>query len=92
MRNLFTPQEIDLKIKIIAKKISAEHQGDKTPVVMVGLLNGAFMFYSDLVRNLSIDVECDFKESKAIQPSLSKVISKFLKTLRLLSKVSTYTW
>mgnify|MGYP003658081031 CR=1 FL=1 len=65
MRNLLNPQEIDLKIKILAKKISAEHQGDKTPVVMVGLLNGAFMFYSDLVRNMSIDIECDFMRVKS---------------------------
>ena len=32
---------------------------------MVGLLNGAFMFYADLVRNLSVDVECDFVRVKS---------------------------
>jgi hypoxanthine phosphoribosyltransferase len=65
MTQLFSLKEIDFKTKVIAKQISAEHQGDKTPVVMVGLLNGAFMFYADLVRNMTIDVECDFMRVKS---------------------------
>ena len=65
MRELLSAKDIDIQTKIIAKKISDEHRGDKTPVVMVGLLNGAFMFYADLVRNMSIDVECDFMRVKS---------------------------
>jgi hypoxanthine phosphoribosyltransferase len=65
MIELYSPHEIDIRTKIIAKQISAEHNGDKTPVVMVGLLNGAFMFYTDLVRNMSIDIECDFMRVKS---------------------------
>ena len=65
MVEIFNIKEIEIKTKILAKQISAEHNGDKTPVVMVGLLNGAFMFYSDLVRNMSIDLECDFMRVKS---------------------------
>ena len=65
MTELISAKDIDIQTKIIAKQISAEHNGDKTPVVMVGLLNGAFMFYTDLVRNMSIDVECDFMRVKS---------------------------
>ena len=65
MQQLINAKDIDIQTKIIAKKISAEHSGDRTPVVMVGLLNGAFMFYADLVRNLTIDVECDFMRVKS---------------------------
>jgi hypoxanthine phosphoribosyltransferase len=65
MIELYTTKEIEIKTKILAKQISSEHNGDKTPVVMVGLLNGAFMFYSDLVRNMSIDLECDFMRVKS---------------------------
>ena len=65
MQLLLNNKDIDIQTKIIAKKISAEHNGDRTPVVMVGLLNGAFMFYADLVRNLGIDVECDFMRVKS---------------------------
>ena len=32
---------------------------------MVGLLNGCFAFYSDLVRAVPLDVECDFMRVKS---------------------------
>ena len=65
MRELIPIKEIDFQTKIVAKRISDDNRGDKTPVVMVGLLNGCFMFYADLVRNLKIDVECDFMRVKS---------------------------
>ena len=65
MRELIPIKEIDFQTKIVAKRISDDHRGDKTPVVMIGLLNGCFMFYADLVRNLKIDVECDFMRVKS---------------------------
>ena len=65
MKLLFDKKEIEFRTKIIAKQITDDHRGDKTPIVMVGLLNGAFMFYADLVRNLDIDVECDFMRVKS---------------------------
>ena len=65
MRELLSAKDIDIQTKIIAKQISDDHRGDRTPIVMVGLLNGAFMFYADLVRNLKIDVECDFMRVKS---------------------------
>ena len=65
MRELFKPKEIQFQTKIIGKQIADDHRGDKTPIVMVGLLNGAFMFYSELVKHMSIDVECDFMRVKS---------------------------
>jgi len=65
MIELYSSKDIDIKTKIIAQQISREHHNDSTPVVMVGVLNGAFMFYSDLVRNMDIDVECDFIRVKS---------------------------
>jgi len=65
MRELLSAKDIDIQTKIVAKQISDDHRGDRTPVVMVGLLNGAFMFYADLVRNMGIDVECDFMRVKS---------------------------
>lgn len=65
MVELLSAKDIDIQTKIIAKQIGDDHRGDRTPVVMVGLLNGAFMFYADLVRNMSIDVECDFMRVKS---------------------------
>lgn len=65
MLELIGEKEINIRTKIVAKQITDEHRGDKTPVVMVGLLNGCFAFYSDLVRAMPIDVECDFMRVKS---------------------------
>jgi hypoxanthine phosphoribosyltransferase len=65
MTELISAHDIDIKTKILAKQISDEHRGSATPIVMIGVLNGAFMFYSDLVRNMDIDVECDFIRVKS---------------------------
>jgi hypoxanthine phosphoribosyltransferase len=65
MRELINAKDIDIQTKIIGKQISDDHRGDKTPIVMVGLLNGCFAFYSDLVRSMPIDVECDFMRVKS---------------------------
>lgn len=65
MIELFGPQQVELRTRILAKNISDEHRGDKTPVVMICVLNGGFMFYTELVKSLTIDVECDFVRVKS---------------------------
>jgi hypoxanthine phosphoribosyltransferase len=65
MRELISAKNIEIQTKIIGKRIADDHRGDKTPVVMVGLLNGCFAFYSDLVRATPIDMECDFMRVKS---------------------------
>ncbi len=65
MKELFKPRAIDFETKIIAKQISDEHRHDKTPIVFICLLNGGFMFFSDLVKNVTIDIECDFMRVKS---------------------------
>jgi len=44
MTELITEKDIQIQTRILAKRIADEHRGDKTPVVLVGLLNGCFMF------------------------------------------------
>lgn len=51
-------EEIDKRLKVIGEQISLDFQND-APVI-IGVLNGAFMFLSDLVRYLSIPVEISF--------------------------------
>mgnify|MGYP001239578291 FL=1 len=65
MKQLITEKEIDIQSKIVAKQINDKHKGDKTPVVFVGLLNGCFMFYSDFIKNITFDVECEFMRVKS---------------------------
>ena len=82
MRELITAKDIDIQTKIIGKQIADDHRGDKTPIVMVGLLNGCFAFYSDLVRATPIDMECDFMRVKSYTKRKQGdiVISKDLET------------
>lgn len=82
MTELLTAKEIQFQTKIIGKQIADDHRGDKTPVVMVGLLNGCFAFYSDLVRATPIDMECDFMRVKSYinRKQGDIVISKDLET------------
>ena len=51
-------KEIKTRIKEIAKEIQKEYKG-KVPV-FIGVLNGAFIFMSDLIREVNIDCEIDF--------------------------------
>lgn len=50
--------KIQSRIKELAEKISKDYKG-KVPV-FIGVLNGSFIFMSDLVKNISIDCEIDF--------------------------------
>ena len=82
MVELISAKDIDFQTKIVGKQIADQHKGDKTPVVMVGLLNGCFAFYSDLVRATPIDMECDFMRVKSYinRKQGDIVISKDLET------------
>ena len=61
---LFTSKQIQEKVKEIAHRISFKHTVDDD-VVMICVLNGGFMFFSDLVKNMSIDFEVDFIRAKS---------------------------
>ena len=49
---------IQSRIKELAETISKDYKG-KVPV-FIGVLNGSFIFMSDLVKNIGIDCEIDF--------------------------------
>jgi hypoxanthine phosphoribosyltransferase len=50
--------EIDNAVKKVADRINADYQG-KNPLFLV-VLNGAFMFASDLLKKITIDCEISF--------------------------------
>ncbi len=55
---LISEQEIERRVKELARQISDDYRG-KCPI-LIGVLNGAFIFLSDLIRALEIDCEVDF--------------------------------
>ena len=82
MEKAISERDLDIQIKILAKKINDEHRDDPTPVVMVCVLNGGFMFFSDLVKEITIPVELDFIRCKSYygRKQGDLVVSKDLET------------
>lgn len=57
-RVLVTREEIAAKVKELGRRINADYQG-KSPVV-VCILKGAVIFFSDLLRELDLPLDIDF--------------------------------
>ena len=55
---MISERRIKTKVKELARKISREYKG-RLPV-FIGILNGSFIFFSDLIREVTIDCEIDF--------------------------------
>lgn len=58
MREVYSSQTIATRVGEIAKAINATYAGQELVVVCV--LKGAVMFFSDLIRQLNLNVEIDF--------------------------------
>ena len=61
---LITSQQIQDKVTEMAHAIDFKHTSNDE-IVMICVLNGGVMFFSDLVRNMSTDVEFDFMRVKS---------------------------
>lgn len=57
------PDSIQMRIHELGRALSATHQG-RNPLV-IGLLDGAFVFLADLVRTLGFDCEVEFWRLKS---------------------------
>ena len=55
---LLTEEKIQKRIKELAEQISLEYKSSVP--VFIGVLNGSFLFMSDLIRYLNINCEIDF--------------------------------
>jgi hypoxanthine phosphoribosyltransferase len=55
---MLSEEEIKSKVKELGKRIEADYKGEE--VIVVGILNGAFIFIADLIRNIDLDVRMDF--------------------------------
>ena len=58
MKLVLSREQIQARVKELAQQISNDYAGLEP--TLVGVLNGVFMFYADLVRNMSIPVQVDF--------------------------------
>lgn len=82
MKILYNKEQIQTAVNKIATEISNKHYNDPNPPVMICVLNGAFMFFTDLVKAVNIDCEIDFIRAKSYtdQTQSEVVILKDIET------------
>lgn len=66
---LYSAGQIEKRVGEIAREIERDFKGSE--LVVVGVLKGAFMFMSDLVRALKIPARCDFLRVHSYQDDKS---------------------
>ena len=77
---LLEEEKIQKRIAELGKQISEEYKS-KLPII-IGILNGSFLFMADLVKNISINCEMDFfKLSSYGEAKISSGNVKMLKEL-----------
>jgi hypoxanthine phosphoribosyltransferase len=54
----FTAEQIQQRVRELAERISRDYEGKN--LLAVGILRGAFMFFSDLVRSINVPLTVDF--------------------------------
>jgi len=82
MKKVISESSLQAKIIQLANDINQLEKHNKTPVVFVGILNGAFMFFSDLVKYIKFPIEIDFVRVKSYDGQNQKEI-KFTKDLEI---------
>ncbi len=75
---LLSEDVIQKRIKELGEQISTDYKG-KTPV-FIGILNGAFLFLADLMKNVTSDCEIDFLKLSSYGDE--KISSGKVKTLK----------
>ena len=82
---LLPEYKIERRVRAMAHKLSDEHKnsGNPLPPVMICVLNGAFMFFTDLVKDMGIDVEIDFIRPKSYDGRDNSGGVKFTKDIEL---------
>ena len=82
MEEIISTYELNKKMDSLALKIHHQYLFDNTDLVFVGILNGAFMFFSDLVKKIQLPMEIDFVRVKSYEGQNRKEI-KFIKDLEV---------
>jgi len=64
MKTILTGEQIQNAVNILADELSSQHSSNEE-VVMICLLKGGFMFFSDLTKKIKIPIQCDFMRVKS---------------------------
>jgi hypoxanthine phosphoribosyltransferase len=58
--NMISEPEIQKRVVEIGKEITEKFKNDPAPLVVISVLKGSFVFYSDLIRHIGLDFGCEF--------------------------------
>jgi hypoxanthine phosphoribosyltransferase len=58
LREILSPSAIQDRVRELGKQITEDYRN--RPVVVIGILNGAFIFLADLVRAIDLPLQVDF--------------------------------
>jgi hypoxanthine phosphoribosyltransferase len=77
--------KIERRVRALAHKLSEDHKasGNTMPPVMICVLNGAFMFFSDLVKDMGIEIEVDFIRARSYTGTDNSAGVEFTKELEI---------
>ena len=82
---MISKEEIEKKVYELSKQIEKDYEGEE--IVIVGILKGASVFVSDLIRNIDLDVKIDFMSVSSYGNSTeSSGTVKILKDLDMVIK------
>ena len=80
---LLTEEQIKLRVKELGEQITKDYK-DSNSLVVVGILKGSSVFFSDLIREIKLPVEIDFMAVSSYQDaSVSSGEVKLLKDVTL---------
>ena len=82
MKEIISKEDLQKRIQFLATIINKEDFNHRRSVVFIGILNGAFMFFSDLVKKIKLPMEIDFVRVKSYEGQNRKEI-KFIKDLEV---------
>ncbi|MEG0874242.1 MAG: hypoxanthine phosphoribosyltransferase [Clostridiales bacterium] len=60
---LYSEEQIAARVEALGKEITADYQGKD--LLVIGILKGSFMFFSDLVKKIDLPLEIDFMGAKS---------------------------
>jgi hypoxanthine phosphoribosyltransferase len=79
IREIITEEEINKRVKEIADRLSRKF-AEEVPI-LIGVLNGSFIFMADLMRKMTIDCEMDFIKISSYSGKESVGTVKLLKDI-----------
>ncbi len=65
---LFSKEEIKARIKELGKQITEDYKDAKS-LLVIGILKGSCIFYSDLIREINLPIEIEFMSVSSYQDS-----------------------